>query len=117
MERRTKIYRIAAIGVFAALTFAGNKIEVPIPVAIGDISRIHFGNIVCLLSGFVLGPIGGGLAAGRGAVRPDEPGVYCQRAADVPVQVHAGGGMRLGGECAWGAGREPCAECVCGRGG
>ena len=33
MERRTKIYRIAAIGVFAALTFAGNKIEVPIPVA------------------------------------------------------------------------------------
>lgn len=66
MERQTKIYRIAAIGVFAALTFVGNKIFVPIPVAIGDISRIHFGNIFCLLSGFVLGPIGGGLAAGIG---------------------------------------------------
>lgn len=66
MEKQTKIYRIAAIGVFAALTFAGNKIWIPIPVAIGDISRIHFGNIFCLLSGFVLGPIGGGLAAGIG---------------------------------------------------
>lgn len=66
MERHTKIYKIAAIGVFAALTFAGNKMYVPIPVAIGDVSRIHFGNIFCLLSGFVLGPVGGGLAAGIG---------------------------------------------------
>lgn len=71
MERQTKIYRIAAIGVFAALVFAGSKLEVPIPVAIGDISRIHLGNIFCLLSGFVLGPIGGGLAAGIGSALYD----------------------------------------------
>ena len=67
MERRTRIYKIAAIGVFAALAFVGNKIYVPIPVAIGSMSRFHLGNIFCLLSGFVLGPVGGGLAAGIGS--------------------------------------------------
>lgn len=66
-----KIYRISATGVFAALVFVSNYMSVPVPVAIGDVSRIHFGNIFCLLSGFVLGPIGGGLAAGIGSALYD----------------------------------------------
>ncbi len=61
------IYRVVFTGVFAALVFVSNYISVPIPVAIGDVSRIHFGNIFCLFSGFMLGPIGGGLAAGIGS--------------------------------------------------
>lgn len=64
MEKQTKIYKISAVGIFAALVFVSNYLSVPVPVAIGDVSRIHLGNIFCLLSGFVLGPIGGGLAAG-----------------------------------------------------
>ncbi|MCI9193084.1 MAG: ECF transporter S component [Acutalibacter muris] len=67
MEKQTKIYKISAVGIFAALVFVSNYLSVPVPVAIGDVSRIHFGNIFCLLSGFVLGPIGGGLAAGIGS--------------------------------------------------
>ncbi len=76
MENQTKhkkvsVYQLALLGLFAALVFAGSKIEVPIPVAIGDVSRIHLGNIFCLLSGFVLGPVYGGLAAGIGSALYD----------------------------------------------
>lgn len=68
MEKSSKsVYKIAAVGVFAALVFVSNMISIPIPVAIGNVSRIHLGNIFCLLSGFVLGPMGGGLAAGIGS--------------------------------------------------
>lgn len=72
MEKNSKsVYRVAAVGVFAALVFVSNMISIPIPVAIGDVSRIHLGNIFCLLSGFVLGPVGGGLAAGIGSALYD----------------------------------------------
>ena len=71
METEKKIYRISAIGIFAALVFVSNYMSVPVPVAIGDVSRIHFGNIFCLLSGLVLGPVGGGLAAGIGSALYD----------------------------------------------
>ena len=68
---QTSVYKIAAVGIFAALVFVSNLISIPIPVAIGDVSRIHLGNIFCLLSGFVLGPVGGGLAAGIGSALYD----------------------------------------------
>ncbi len=72
MEKSNKtVYRVASIGMFAALVFVASMISVPIPVAIGDVTRIHLGNIFCLLSGFVLGPIGGGLAAGIGSALYD----------------------------------------------
>ena len=61
------IYRVTLTAVFAALVFVSSMLSVPIPVAIGDVTRIHLGNIFCLLSGFVLGPVGGGLAAGLGS--------------------------------------------------
>lgn len=67
----SRIYKIVLWAVFAALVFVGSMVSVPIPVAIGDITRIHLGNIFCLLSGFVLGPIGGGLAAGVGSALYD----------------------------------------------
>lgn len=61
------VYRIALIAVFAALVFAANWLYIPIPVAIGNMSRISLGNVFSLLSGLILGPIGGGLASGIGA--------------------------------------------------
>ncbi len=66
-KRKISVYYIVLVGIMAALVFVSNWLSVPIPVAVGDISRIHLGNVFCLLAGFVLGPIGGGLAAGIGA--------------------------------------------------
>ena len=72
MKQESKwIYRVTLTAVFAALVFVSSMISVPIPVAIGDVTRIHLGNIFCLLSGFVLGPVGGGLAAGLGSALYD----------------------------------------------
>ena len=51
---------------FFALVFVASVISVPVPAAFG-MTRIHLGNIFCLLSGFILGPVGGGLAAGIGS--------------------------------------------------
>ncbi len=70
-ESRISIYYVAAVGLFAALVFVSNYLSVPIPVAIGSVSRIHMANIFCLLSGFVLGPVGGGLSAGIGSALYD----------------------------------------------
>lgn len=70
-QNGTTIYKLALWAVFAALVFAASQISIPIPVAIGSVSRIHLGNIFCLLSGFILGPVGGGLAAGVGSALYD----------------------------------------------
>jgi len=53
-------------GVLSALIFAGCLIQIPAPVVIGGFTRFHLGGIMCLLAGFMLGPVKGGLAAGIG---------------------------------------------------
>jgi uncharacterized membrane protein len=58
---------ISMIAIMAAATFAASHISIPIPTALGN-TRIHLGNIICLLSGMILGPVGGGLAAGIGSM-------------------------------------------------
>ena len=63
--KKWSITYICFIGLMAALCFVGNNIQIPIPTPMGN-TRIHFGNIFCLLSGYLLGGIGGGLAAGLG---------------------------------------------------
>ena len=65
-KSRWTVYRVVSVAVFAALVFVGSVIQVPVPAAFG-MTRIHLGNIFCLLSGFILGPLGGGLAAGIGS--------------------------------------------------
>ncbi len=62
------IRRVVLIGVFAALVFALSWISIPIPLAIGENTRIHFGNIMCLLAGVLFGPLTGGLSAGIGSM-------------------------------------------------
>lgn len=62
-NQNNKTRRIALIGLMAAFCFLSNYLSVPI----GDISRIHFGNVFCVLSGLLLGPVSGGLCAGIGA--------------------------------------------------
>ncbi len=55
--------RLTLVGVMAAFCFLSNYLSIPI----GDISRIHFGNVFCVLSGLLLGPVAGGLCGGIGA--------------------------------------------------
>ena len=47
------VYRVTLTAVFAALVFVASVISVPVPAAFG-MTRIHLGNIFCLLSGFIL---------------------------------------------------------------
>lgn len=54
--------KIALIGIMSAFTFIANYFSIPI----GDVARVHFGNVMCVLSGFILGGTGGGIAAGLG---------------------------------------------------
>jgi uncharacterized membrane protein len=59
--------RIAMAGLLAALTAVGSALRITIPVTIGGTSAFHLGNIFCALSGILLGPGLGGLAAGLGS--------------------------------------------------
>ena len=60
------LYTVAMVGLMAALVFAGSKLEIRIPAILG-VTRIHLGNSMCLLSGFLLGTVPGGIAAGLGS--------------------------------------------------
>lgn len=66
MDLRT----ICMIGVLAAVCFAGNYARIKLPMTIGGTSAFTLGNITCVLSGLLLGPIGG-LASGLGAAMYD----------------------------------------------
>ncbi len=70
-QAKNRLYQLVLWALFAALVYAGSMLSIPIPVAVGNISRIHLGNIFCLLAGFILGPIGGGLASGLGSALYD----------------------------------------------
>lgn len=54
----------------AALTVVGSAIRISVPSVVGT-SSFHLGNILCALSGLLLGPWLGGLAAGLGSMLYD----------------------------------------------
>lgn len=62
----SKIKQIALVGVMAAAVYVASLLQIPIMTAI-DGTRIHLGNVMCLLAGILLGPVSGGLAAGIGS--------------------------------------------------
>ena len=66
-RKRLDVRTLAIVGVLSALIFALSTISIPI----GDISRIHFGNIMCLLGGLLFGPGIGGISAGIGSMLYD----------------------------------------------
>ena len=67
MNQKISTKRIAMAGLLAALTAVGSGLRIVIPVSIGGTSAFHLGNIFCALSGVLLGPGLGGLAAGLGS--------------------------------------------------
>ena len=64
--KNKKLAKIVAVGLMAALVFVGNYLQIKIPNGV-LITRIHFGNSMCLLAGLLFGPVVGGLASGIGA--------------------------------------------------
>jgi len=67
MNQKISTKRIAMAGLLAALTAVGSALRITIPVSIGGTSAFHLGNIFCALSGILLGPGLGGMAAGLGS--------------------------------------------------
>ena len=67
MNQKISTKRIAMAGLLAALTAVGSGLRIVIPVSIGGNSAFHLGNIFCALSGILMGPGLGGLAAGLGS--------------------------------------------------
>lgn len=70
MRRSEHLTKLVIAGLMAALVFLGSMIRITLPVNVGTTS-FHLGNIMCALSGMVLGPVGGGLASGIGSLLYD----------------------------------------------
>ena len=66
MKQKYSLGKIVYIGVLAALVCVVTFFRFPL---LG--SKVHFANAMCLLSGLLMGPIPGGLAAGIGSVLYD----------------------------------------------
>ena len=58
--------KIVLTALLAALTVVGSALRIPVPSVVGT-SAFHLGNILCALSGILLGPWAGALAAGLGS--------------------------------------------------
>lgn len=67
MEKKFTTRRIVFTALMAALTAAGSALRITVPLDIAGTSSFHLGNIMCALSGILLGPWLGGLAAGLGS--------------------------------------------------
>lgn len=67
MNKKITIREITLIGLMSAMVYVTSAfLQIPIPTAIEN-TRLHMGNVLCQLSGLLLGPVSGGLAAGIGS--------------------------------------------------
>ena len=60
------INKLTALGMMTALVFVSNYLRITMPIAIGGRTSFTLANIMCCLSGLLLGPVGG-LASGLGS--------------------------------------------------
>lgn len=67
MKNNLTTKKIVLTALLAALTVAGSALRIKVPLNITGFSAFHLGNILCALSGILLGPWFGGLAAGLGS--------------------------------------------------
>ena len=67
MNNKTKTKKLVIAALLAALTVAGSAIRIKVPADVVGTSAFHLGNIMCALSGILLGPWWGGVAAGLGS--------------------------------------------------
>ena len=69
MEKKQAIStrKIVFAALMAALTVVGSALRITLPLEVAGTTSFHLGNIMCALSGILLGPWLGGLAAGLGS--------------------------------------------------
>ena len=67
MKQKISTKKIVLVGLLAALTVVGSGLRIKVPAGIVGTSAFHLGNIMCALSGILMGPWLGGLAAGLGS--------------------------------------------------
>ncbi len=64
--KKYSIYKIAVIGLMAAMVFIATNFRIEIPTPLGK-TMLHLGNVMCILSGLLFGGTIGGLSAGFGS--------------------------------------------------
>ena len=72
------LMKLCMAAAMAALVALGSKLEIQIPSVLGS-NRFHLGNVMCALSGLLLGPWWGALASGLGSALYDlllDPGSF-----------------------------------------
>lgn len=68
MKQKFTMRQMTLTGLMAAAVYVASAfLQIPIPTTI-DNTRLHMGNVMCLLSGLLLGPWLGGLSAGIGSM-------------------------------------------------
>ena len=67
MNKHINTRKLVFAALMAALTVAGSALRIKVPLDISGFSAFHLGNIMCALSGILLGPWLGGAAAGLGS--------------------------------------------------
>ena len=69
MEKKQTIStkKLVLTALLAALTVVGSALRITLPLEVAGTTSFHLGNIMCALSGILLGPWLGGLAAGLGS--------------------------------------------------
>ena len=68
MKQQISTKKIVLAGLLAALVVVGSSFRIKVPADIVGTSAFHLGNIMCALSGVLLGPWVGGAAAGIGSM-------------------------------------------------
>ncbi len=70
-KNRSRVLKLCVVAVMAALVAVGSAVpNIQIPSPFGT-NRFHLGNVMCALSGLLLGPWWGGLASGLGSALYD----------------------------------------------
>jgi len=65
-QSHQKILKLCVAAVMTAIVFVGNYLRITMPVPVGGVTAFTLANILCALSGILLGPWWGFLAAGLG---------------------------------------------------
>ena len=116
-NRQFSTKKIVMTGLMAALTVAGSYFRIVLPLDIAGTTAFHLGNIMCALSGILLGPWLGGLAAGLGSAMFDMLNPLYISEAWITFMMKGAYGLSVGlivscGKRPWGYGKAVLGACV-----